>query len=166
MNTPTNTTPLQQKVIEIATSYIGQKENPSNWGAFVQACLILVGITFPASWCMAFAYRCHVESAKALGLPCIVPKTGGCINAWNKAAKKIQRSKLTPNTFVPGAVYIMDHGGGLGHAFIGISCDATGCITSIEGNANNDGSRNGDGVYLLHRRHLDDKELLGCILPV
>ena len=46
--------------LDVAISELGKQEIPlnSNWGEHVQKYLKSVGITFPASWCMAFVYWC------------------------------------------------------------------------------------------------------------
>jgi len=47
---------LSSKALEVAKTQLGVEESPrgSNWGFSVQVYLKSVGITFPASWCMAF----------------------------------------------------------------------------------------------------------------
>ena len=47
---------LSDKVVKVAITQVGKQEKPlgSNWGIPVQDYLKSVGITHPASWCMAF----------------------------------------------------------------------------------------------------------------
>lgn len=59
-------------------------------------------------------------------------------------------------------VFILDHGGGLGHTgFVGQSLN--GALVTIEGNTNNDGFNNGIGVFELKRRKIIDTLLKGFL---
>ena len=51
-----------------------------------------------------------------------------------------------PTLIRPGAIFIVDHGGGKGHTGI-VTKIVDGEIGTIEGNTNQRGSREGDGVY-------------------
>lgn len=126
---------LGLKALDVAKTQLGQQEKPlgSNWGKPVQDYLASVGITFPASWCMAFVYWCfkQVEPVPPLF------KTGGVLRSWNEADKKYRVKDPQP-----GDVFIMDFGKGLGHTGIVEKVDAT-FIYTIEGNSNDSGSREG-----------------------
>lgn len=131
---------LPEKAIEIAKGEIGKQEIPlgSNWGENCQKYLHSVGIDFPASWCMSFMYWCYQEAAKELSLPHIsLFRSGGVLNVWNHtgAANRVKFPQ-------PGDIFIQDHGGGLGHAGIIESVDGD-ILHTIEGNTNNNGSREG-----------------------
>lgn len=128
---------LQQKALAQAITQLGQHENPlgSNWGKPVQDYLKSVGINFPASWCMAFVYWCFEQVSEGKN-PLV--KTGGVLNAWNKADKKY---RVTDNP-QPGDIFIMNFGKGLGHTGIVEKTDAN-FIYTIEGNSNDSGSREG-----------------------
>ncbi len=131
---------LQQKALEIAITQLGQQENPkgSNWGEPVQSYLKSVGLNFPASWCMALLYWCFKEAAIQLGVPNPAIKTGGVLNAWNKADKKY-RVVGEPQ---PGDIFIMDYGKGLGHTGIVEKVEPD-HVHTIDGNTNDTGSREG-----------------------
>ena len=121
--------------LQIAITQIEKEEIPkgSNWGEHVQKYLISVGITFPASWCMAFVYWCCKQSNP--NTPLI--KTGGVLAQWNQIP-----AKYKVKTPLPGDIFIMDFGGGKGHTgFVeSVSGDV---IQTIEGNSNDEGSREG-----------------------
>lgn len=123
-----------QAALKIALTQLGQQEKPlgSNWGIPVRNYLASVGINFPASWCMAFVYWCFDQNPIN---PLI--KTGGVLNAWNKADKKYRVTDPKP-----GDIFIMDFGKGLGHTGIVEKTDAT-FIYTVEGNSNDSGSREG-----------------------
>lgn len=150
------------KHIEVAISQIGKEEIPrgSNWGEHVKKYLGAVGIGFPASWCMAFVYWC-VEEAKVRvadgtgGLRNPLIKTGGVLKQWNEIDKK---RKFT-STPLPGDIFIMDFGKGLGHTGFVEKVEGD-LIHTIEGNTNDTGSREG---YEVCRRTRKIKDCKGFI---
>lgn len=141
---------MSQSVVVVAQSQLGISEQPhgSNKGPEVDQYLLSVGITFPAAWCAAFVYWCF-KQAGISG----VPKTGGVLDMWNKA----------PNNRVtypqPGDVVIFDYGGGKGHTGIVESVDDD-KLTTIEGNTNDDGSREG---YEVARRQRSASKAKGFL---
>ena len=129
------------RLLNIARSQIGNEEIPhgSNWGKHVQKYLAAVGITFPASWCMAMIYWCANEAAKESGTTNPLIKTGGVLRQWNEIGKDY-KSK-TPQR---GSIFIMDFGKGLGHTGIVEKVNTDGTMATIEGNATTlSGSREG-----------------------
>ena len=155
--------------LEVAVTQIGKKEDPtgSNWGTDahpeVRNYLKSVGITFPASWCMAFVYWCHVQAlVDGLHLFNALKKTGGVLDQWHSVDPKLKVEPinfLSPFNPLPGDIFIMDHGHGLGHTGFVEFVDQHG-VHTIEGNSNNDGSRNGNEVV----RHLrQSTQFIGLI---
>lgn len=106
------------KHIDIAISQIGVKEDPpgSNWGPEVKKYLASVGITFQASWCMAFVYWCTTQ---AYSKDCGLMRTGGVMKQWNTIPSEYKFKE--PKA---GDIFIMNFGKGLGH---------TGFVETIEG---------------------------------
>lgn len=154
---------LRQKALEIVKSQLGQKENPvgSNWGHPVQDYLASVGIHFPAAWCFALMYWSFERAADELHVSNPVPRTAGVLNAWRLAAKF--RVIGIPQ---PGDVFIMDLGHGLGHAGIVEDIDTDGIhVHTIDGNTNNDGSREGFEVERKVRPKVKMLGYLRFILP-
>lgn len=147
---------LQQKAIEIAISQIGQEEKPrgSNWGEPVKSYLASVGIAFPASWCMSFVYWCFLQAAKAMGIKTPLAKTGGVLNAWQKAPASVK--VIDPQ---PGDIFIQDHGHGLGHTGI-VEWVEGDDVHTIEGNTNDTGSREG---YEVCRRVRKKSSIIGYL---
>lgn len=161
---------IREKALEIALSYVGQEEVPrgSNWGPFVMACLALVGINFPASWCQAFMYRVLSEAAKALGVANPMPKTAGVLDCWNKTSpnNRILKADATVDNILPGYQFILDHGHGNGHTGIVAQMFPDGSYSTAEGNTDPLGSANGYGSFKRegqHARHLSDSSLKGFI---
>ena len=138
---------LRDRALEIAITQIGQKEDPigSNWGHPVKDYLAAVGITFPASWCMAFVYWCYVGAAKYLAiLPIPLIRSGGVLHVWENTSSK--RRFSTPEI---GDIFIIDFGHGLGHTGIVEYIDGE-FIHTVEGNTNDTGSR--EGIEVCRRR--------------
>jgi len=132
-------TTLATKVLEIAINEIGKCEHPkgSNWGDDVKKYLASVGIAFPASWCMAFVYWGTNEASKLQGVPNPLIKTGGVLTQWNKIPSTMKHT--TPRA---GDIFIMDFGSGHGHTGF-VTRVANGRIETVEGNSNDEGSREG-----------------------
>jgi hypothetical protein len=150
--------PLLARTLEVALSQNGVRETPGtpNRGPVVDQYVRSLGLD-PAggySWCQAFVYWCFDQAATALGAadPCV--KTAGVLDHWAKApqaARVYASAALDDPTLVrPGAVFIIDHGGGKGHAGF-VTRIASGVIDTIEGNTNLAKSREGDGVYAQSR---------------
>jgi len=145
---------LKEKVLEIAASEIGTEEVGNNWGSptdpsDVDDFLRSVGINFPAPWCMAFVYWCFKEACSQIGIENPLAKTGGVLDQWNR--RKLKYGQVHP---MPGDVFIMDFGKGLGHAGFVEKVEGI-WIYTIEGNSNDEGSR--EGYKVCRRRRVMDK---------
>ncbi len=135
------------------------REDPvgSNGGTYVDAYLASVGLPGGNSWCAAFVYWCSGKAAQALGRSDPLFRTGGCLAHWNgapgKGARRVTAADALadPSRVKPGMIFIMDHGGGFGHTGL-VESVAGGMITTVEGNSNNAGSREGIGVFRLTRK--------------
>jgi len=141
------TTEQKQSLLDAAYSQLGVEEDPrgSNWGYSVQQYLMSVGISFPASWCMAFVYWCARKAAASQGVPNPLLKTGSVMVQWRN------RPQLRVKEPQPGDVFIMDFGKGLGHTGIVEKVDRT-YVYTVEGNTNDTGSR--EGFEVCRRRRL------------
>ncbi|MES2382591.1 MAG: CHAP domain-containing protein [Bacteroidota bacterium] len=155
------------KHIEIAIKELGKEEIPrgSNWGEHVKKYLHSVDIDFPASWCMAFIYWCVEESkiritmSGAAGLRNPLVKTGGVIRQWKEIETQFCQPKCKFTDPLPGDIFIMDFGKGLGHTGFVESIEGD-KIHTIEGNTNDEGSREG---YEVCRRVRKISSCLGFI---
>ena len=137
---------LTARVLEVAAGEVGVKEVGINRGERVELYQATVGIPPGSSWCAAFVFFCFEQAARDLGLVNPLPKTGG-------VHKMFRRSPEPYRIFhpLPGAVYFHDSGCGLGHAGI-VESVAGDHIVGIEGNTNEAGDREGDGVARKVRR--------------
>lgn len=131
---------IPQRALGIAIGQLGNEEIPrgSNWGKHVEKYLKSVNINYPASWCMAFVYWCFNEACKELKIENKLPKTAGVLNFWNLCPKEWRVT--SPEK---GDIGIMDFGKGKGHTFIVASLKDSKTVNTVEGNSNDEGSREG-----------------------
>ena len=152
------------QLLDIIISQIGVEEDKAhtNHGEAVKyqiAAGLPKGGGFP--WCQSLVYWCGLQ---AYDLKNPVPKTGGVLECWREARanpniKVISKSQATPQNILPGYQFILDLGKGEGHTGIVESVDADGRLHTIEGNSNNDGSRDGYEVCRQTKRKLTDLSL-------
>ena len=153
-------------VLRVAASQVGVREDPpgSNRGPEVDGYLRSVGLdptkaSYP--WCAAFVYACFEKAAKATSRKNPVARTAGALDLWEKApaAARITAGKahLDESQVKPGQVFVIDVGtpGGDGHTGIVERVEA-GKLTTIEGNSNEGGSREGIGVFRRRGRRIRD----------
>jgi hypothetical protein len=129
----------------------------SNRGPQVEAYLARTGLGGGFAWCCAFVYWCFDEAARNAGRPNPMVKTALCMDHWGRAAsrgaRRISRSDAVndPAVVQPGMVFIMDYGGGAGHTGF-VETVTGGLVTTVEGNTDASGTREGGGVYRLTRK--------------
>jgi hypothetical protein len=148
------TTTLLAELVVTALSQEGVREDRGrpNRGPKVDEYIARVGLDPGGafSWCQAFVYWCFDEGAHKLGVanPCV--KTAGVMEHWARsplsARVRAEDAFDEPRLIRPGAVFVVDHGSGRGHTGIVVKV-LSGEIATIEGNTNDRGSREGDGVY-------------------
>ena len=162
---------MRDLVIDIAASQIGVVEQPrgSNRGPEVDVYIRAAGLnpaedSFP--WCVCFLYWVFGQAAKVKGNENPLPKTAGVIALWNLArrteAQVVHKSEVSAQTVKPGMVFLLDLGGGKGHAGLVIEVRGDHVIT-IEGNTNPGGSSDGFGVFRRDARPLTTGVLLGYL---
>lgn len=153
------TNALFKEVLKIANSQLHVRENPrnSNRGREVDAYLKAAGLDAHRgdyAWCMAFVYWVFEEACKNLGRSNPMLKTAGVLHQWNKTEYRKFKTKDVvdnPSLIKPGFVFIRNYGKGMGHTGI-VTSVSGGYIHTIEGNSNNNGSREGIGVFELTRK--------------
>jgi len=147
---------LLGEAVNVALSQVGVMEQPpgSNKGPEVNQYLACVDCPPGNFWCASFVFWSFNEAANKLNIENPLFKTAGCIDHWNKTkGKKILAKDAlnNPALLKSGDIFIIDHGGGLGHTGILEKIEG-GFIHTIEGNSNTGGSRNGIGVFQLVRK--------------
>lgn len=137
-------TTLSEQVVKDAIANIGVEEIPrgSNWGKWVKKYLASVDIYYPAPWCAAFTYYRIKTAANKLKIETKFLKTGfvQSIYLWAKKNKYILDKPET------GCLFLVWNDGLHRYAHIGIvrSYDAIHkSFTTVEGNSNSDGGREG-----------------------
>tara|TARA_R110000868_G_scaffold52171_6_gene165034 strand:+ start:21865 stop:22320 length:456 start_codon:yes stop_codon:yes gene_type:complete len=138
---------LGKKTLAIAITQIGAEEVPrnSNAGPAVEKYLKSVGLGKGYAWCMAFVYWCTKEASTSLGVVNPLFKTAGVLAMYNN------KRSLVVTDPQPGDIFIMDFGKGQGHTGI-VEKVETNIIHTIEGNTNDDGSREGYKVCRRQRK--------------
>jgi len=166
-------TPLLKKVLTVASGEVGTMEVPpgSNRGPKVDLYVSTTGLN-PAgefAWCACFVYWCFDKASTSLGIPNPTAKQAGVLNYWNVAAtipsaRRIMaaEAQAQPSLIVPGTVFLLRTSGEHGH--MGLVEQVQGNqLTTIEGNTNEGGSRNGIGVFRRTARTISQNNL-GFIL--
>lgn len=151
---------LGSAALAFAGTQVGVKEQPalSNDGPEVRRYLASVGLPPGQPWCAAFVHYC-VEQAKPKDAANPLPRTGSVLAMWRNARKAglpcltTAEAVANPGLVSAGMIFIMDFGQGRGHTGF-VHSLAGGRLSTIEGNSNENGSRDGTGVFALTRRTL------------
>lgn len=138
---------LVSQALAIGLSQNGVREiNHSNTGPQVDQYLKAAGEPTGEPWCAAFGVWCIKQACALLGLPypCIV--SGYCPD-WFDWGRQHGILRTSPQA---GDIGLVDEGNGYHHYFLVVAV-GDGFVKTIEGNTNDNGSREGDGVYNRHR---------------
>lgn len=156
------------EVVRIAKETVGEREATRNRSALIDRMVSLVGLD-PSGrhpWCMAAIYWWHWRAAENLGGTTSCPRTAGAVKSWH-LAEKTGALTFRPHHVLSGALplapgdqFIRVRNGRPGdvqkalqgrlrpgHTGLVSHVDADGTVHTIEGNTNEAGSREGDGVY-------------------
>lgn len=135
-------------LVNRAESYIGVRETTgNNDGEKVGYFLSTTGLGEGYAWCVAFLNAIHEEC----NLP--TPNKGAWSPAWFPPERTIYITRksegITPQPGDVGGIYFKSKGR-IAHGFL-IQEWGDKIVTTIEGNTNKAGSREGDGVYRKRR---------------
>jgi hypothetical protein len=153
--------PQRRRILEVALAELDldvREEPPgSNRGPRVDIYLPRWSRTHPGPpWCAWFATW---VLERALGKVPTGRRRGGVARLASDARQVGLYYPAGHGPFVPGDLFVMDHGRGAGHVGIVLRVDETGqAISTVEGNS---GHR-----VRLGRRRLDDPEIVGTICTV
>lgn len=148
---------FELRLISIASSQEGVSEEPknSNRGKKVEEYLASVGLPGGNPWCMAFVYWCVQKTCDEMGAHNLMFRSGHVLTVWQNTPVKFKSHKP-----MPGDIFIMRFGTtGAGHTGIVEKVDGL-YIHTIEGNTNDDGSREG---YEVARRRRMISSVVGFI---
>jgi hypothetical protein len=138
---------ITEAAVTVAAEQVGVHEvGGNNRGPQVELYLASVNLPPGSAWCAASMFWCFRTGAARLGVVNPFPRTGSALHVWSLADKHFRVT--TPRR---GCVYVVDHGGGLGHTGIIESVADDGLVTELSGNTNAAGSREGNAFA----RHAD-----------
>lgn len=146
---------LPTETLMIAQSQLGVTEHPagSNRGPQVDQYIRAAGLdpTKGAyAWCASFVTWCVRSAATDLAITPLFrgsPRALGLVN---------RNPALIIAAPAPNCIAVMDHGGGLGHAFFVTAVSPDGSqLSTLEGNSDVAGSRTGGAVVLRTRATKD-----------
>lgn len=136
---------LRFRALEYLNSQLFVRERTGkNDGAEVKLFLKSVGLTEGYAWCQALVYWSFEQAAIDLMIKNPVPKTAGVLDCYTRA--KANGVSIIHDNPQEGDQFIMDFGGGKGHTGMVDYVEGDKVYTA-EGNTNDGGSRDGDGVY-------------------
>jgi len=134
----------RQEVMRIASSQVGIRERSgNNDGDAVEQYLHVTGLNKGYAWCAAFVAWVHVHANVTTPLSAYCPD-------WFNRNVVFRQNQKTPEPFVskPGQVFGLYFESKHRVAHVGLITGETRFnYTTIEGNTNEAGSREGDGVY-------------------
>lgn len=134
-------TTLADEALFVATTQVDIKEEKGNKGQEVRRYLKAVGLGEGYPWCMAFVYWCTQLAAERLKINNPLVKTASVLDQYNRTSlRKIP--KTAGAAIKPGDIFVMDFGGGEGHTGFVEKVEGS-IVHTIEGNTNDDGSREG-----------------------
>lgn len=144
---------VRADLINTYRSHIGVRElTGNNDGNIVEAYLRAVNLGKGFAWCAAFVAYCHLDN----GL--MIPKAPAWSPSWFPTSKNIPlREAVAGDVF--GIYYF--HLNRIAHVgFIDEPYNnGSNIIITVEGNTNDDGSREGDGVYRKRRSKAQIKSI-------
>lgn len=133
---------IGNRSLEIAISQLGVCEQPkgSNGGPQVTQYLKSVGLGAGYAWCMAFVHWCVARASEEQGIKNPLLKTAGVMMQYNGTV--LRKLPKTSSSVKPGDIFIMQFAHGTGHTGF-VKEVKKGYIVTVEGNTNDDGSREG-----------------------
>lgn len=131
---------LAERTVHLARAYqrLGVRETTANWGPWVKLYLATAGLFSPAPWCAAFVYHVLLESGADPKRLWKLPASTWSLATWAKANSRLHSVGKRGDLFVWSS--------GRGHCGIVVKRDGL-AYTTIEGNTDRKGGREGDGVY-------------------
>jgi hypothetical protein len=159
---------LRATVLLIAQTFLlfeVKEQGGNNKGQEVERFLRLQGGHAGQPWCMAFAASVYELACRILGEPHAVEGNLSC-GALKTQATKAGRLRLLREAQV-GDFVLLEHADGAPF-HVGVCAaplDESGVITLIEGNTNDAGSAEGEGVFKKQRRAANIRMVAVSITP-
>lgn len=154
---------LTEAVLAIAAGQIGVRELGRNRGPRVEEYQRAAGAHPGDPWCASFVVWCFLRAGEETGMSCPLPITPGAMKLWRKSDPWMHWNMPSA-----GSIFVLDHGGGLGHCGLVEAFTPDGRLLTIEGNTGPGitvaaKDREGDGVYRRHDRTVSDPSLVGFV---
>ena len=140
---------LASAIVAIAEKEVGSRENGRNTGKKVreyQSADWLDGTGY--AWCASFVCWVIQKAGERAKLPFKRPRTAGAWDFERWAKKQNLPVIKKPKTIKAGDLVVFT----FSHIGIAVSDSSGGWVKTVEGNTNQAGSREGDGVYFKTRR--------------
>jgi hypothetical protein len=139
------------------------REETENWGREVGSYLKFAGVNVPAPWCAAFVYSMVYSGYALQGLPTPLKPVHNHAYVQSYADYARAHGMVVPATYVhPGDIVCFDFqkDGHFDHIGLVITPpDANGNFKAVEGNTNDEGSREGFEVAIRRRNVKKDGAL-------
>lgn len=136
-----------ERALVVASTKVGIREVGNNAGKWVAIFLASVGLGVGYRWCASFVYYCAIQA----GIPAsALPKKrlSASVRQWRIWALASKRYYSNPERIKRGDLFLFPHGvSHIGWVAEVLHDGAVTKIRTIEGNTNNAGSNDGDGVY-------------------
>lgn len=133
---------IRERMVSWMEAHKGFKETlGKNDGPELRVWRALLNIDYPIEWCANTVFAAAHYSALDLNVQNPCPKTASVLHLWSMA--KPEQHMVVP---ARGRIFILDHGGGKGHAGIISKVNPDGSLEWYSGNTNAAGSRTGDSL--------------------
>ena len=130
--------------LEVAASQVGVRETGRNRGPEIDGYLRSIGLEPGQPWCAAFVAWCLMRSGVARDR---LPASAGAVRAWVRWAEATDRIEAKPGR---GWLFWWLNADGWGHIGF-VAGGIPGLFRTIEGNTDDAGTREGDGVRRRYR---------------
>lgn len=163
---------LGAAALEVAISQLGVSEVPknSNRGPEIKKYLNSVGLPEGYAWCMAFVYWCFKKASERAGIPVPFHRTAGVADCWNKTAlsHRLTADNMRKRTepLPAGTLVIFKFKTGWHVGMVESSSKTVRNeieLLTIEGNTNDEGSR--EGFEVCRRKRMLNESIVGFLLP-
>lgn len=136
---------LGQECLKIARSYVGMKEQGRNRGPLIDKFNRTAGVELGSPWCATSASYIIGQACYATGILRPLPGFASCARILQQAREL--GLVVAPSNCRPGDLFVYVNSDGTGHMGWIASHPTEGKVTTLEGNTNPGGERDGDGFY-------------------
>lgn len=141
---------LRSRSLELAKRYVGVREHGGrNRGHQIERWQAKVHLPPGTPWCAAFVCSIVDECAAGLKVDNPLPMVGSVAKLWAQAPEHMRSGRVTDGSIF---VHFVDPSNPHGHGHTGFVVGVDdGHMMTVEGNTDDDGGRDGDGVWYKRR---------------